>query len=256
MELEEKYPKRSFYFVAHESGVTLRKSEIEYFYPGTVTKIQDFMNTTSQSKDKVPSFDWFKKIIKYFLGKLGLILNGDTVDAVGSLRSWTTQIRGHYSTRAIQRNTLALISWKLFDTNQNLRIKNLQNSINVHYRLGDLLDLLSKSPISKSRVIDVLMNLQIKTELGITLHSDSTVIALKYLTSGNLKKITAEELSPIETLRSLTASPYFVGTNSKISIWAVLLSVDDKAKEESHLPKELKHHIHANLGSLNNLFYY
>ena len=256
IELEEKYPKRSFYFVAHESGVTLRKSELEYFYPGAVTKIQDFMNTTSGTKDKVPSFEWFKKIIKYFVVKIGLIVDGDSVDAVDTLRTWTTQIRGHYSTRMIQKKTLGLISQKLFDTNQNLGTKNLPKSINVHYRLGDLLNLPSKSPISKSRVIDVLRNLQIKTGLGITLHSDSTVIALKYLTGGTIKKITAEELSPIETLRSLTASPYFVGTNSKISAWAVLLSIDDKARVESHLPKELNHHLYANVGSLNNLFYY
>ena len=105
IELEEKYPKRSFHFVAHESGVTLRKSELEYFYPGTVTKIQDFMNTTSGTKDKVPSFEWFRKIVKYFVLKLGLILDGDSVDAVDSLRTWTTQIRGHYSTRIIQKKT-------------------------------------------------------------------------------------------------------------------------------------------------------
>jgi hypothetical protein len=129
-------------------------------------------------------------------------------------------------------------------------------NIFVHYRLGDLLALQNKSPISSDRVLGALRDLHSRIGSRICLFSDSPDKANDLLAAGNFQVDVARDINAIDTLWILIDSHYFIGTNSKISIWAVILNSKSSSRVESYLPYELQHHIIANIGSLQNLKYY
>lgn len=261
LELEALYPARNFTIVCHENGVTRRTSEISPFFPGTVFSIEDYpMSNPSQVGVRRSNLLNRKRILRNFLinslKKLSIIIDGDRTLGLPKVRIWTIQVRGHYSERKLDKSALLQVRNMISQASQVRTFNSGSQNLFVHYRLGDLLTLQEKSPISSDRILGVLRDLQSRIGTRIKLFSDSPGKATSFLASGQFPLDIVANFDAMDTLWILTNSPYFVGTNSKISVWAVILSNESSIRVESYLPSEIQHHIIANIGSVQNLKFY
>jgi hypothetical protein len=262
LELQARYPTRKFEIVCHDNGVTQRKSEISEFFPGSVISLQDYINSDEFEGEEFSSgvnsvsIDLRKSLIRLLKG-LSIVLDGDKTPGLPKIRFWTLQVRGHYSERKLDES--ALIQLRTFlsiAANTSHPRKSDNEKILLHYRLGDLLILQGKSPIPVNRLIPVVKNLQSSLVSGIKLFSDSPKQAVELLAPCGIHVSVAEKLNAMDTLWELINGEHFIGTNSKISVWAVILNKNISSRVESYLPYELQHHVIANVGNLKNLSYY
>ena len=261
LELEAKYPSRKFTIVCHDNGVTRRTSEISLFFPGSVISVEDY----AQSKQfevgvRHSQVIHGKRIVGNLLVKLlrllSVVLDGDRKRGLAKVRFWTLQVRGHYSERKLDQSALLKVRNMICQASQVQTFDSGSQNLFVHYRLGDLLTLQDKSPISSDRVLGVLQDLHSRIGSRIELFSDSPDKATDFLAAGKFSVDVARDINAIDTLWILVNSNYFIGTNSKISIWAVILNNISSSRVESYLPYELQHHVIGNVGSLRNLKYY
>jgi hypothetical protein len=261
LELEAKYPSRKFTIVCHDNGVTRRSSEISSFFPGSVISVEDYAQSKQFEDGVRHSFAVNgKRIVRNLLVKLlrlfSVVLDGDQACGLAKVRFWTLQVRGHYSERKLDESALLQIRNMISRASRVQTFDSGSQNLFFHYRLGDLLTLQEKSPISSDRVLGVLQDLHSRIGSRIELFSDSPDKANDLLAAGNFPVDVARDINALDTLWILINSHYFVGTNSKISIWAVILNDKLSSKLESYLPYELQHHVIANIGTLRNLKYY
>ena len=261
LELEAKYPSRKFTIVCHDNGVTRRASEISPFFPGSVISVEDYAQSRQFEVGVRYSFAVNgKRIVRNLLVKLlrlfSVVLDGDRKCGLAKVRFWTLQVRGHYSERKLDHSALLQVRNMISQASQVQTFDSGSQDLFVHYRLGDLLTLQEKSPISSDRVFGVLQDLHSRIGSRIELFSDSPDKANDLLATGKFPVDVARDINALDTLWILMNSHYFVGTNSKISIWAVILNDKSSPRLESYLPYELQHHVIANIGSLRNLKYY
>lgn len=261
LELEAKYPSRKFTIVCHDNGVTRRTSEISLFFPGSVISVEDYAQSRqfevgvrhSQVVNGKRIFrNWLVKLLRLF----SVVIDGDRKCGLAKVRFWTLQVRGHYSERKLDHSALLQVRNMISQASQVQTFDSGSQNLFVHYRLGDLLTLQEKSPISSDRVLEVLQDLHSRTGSRIELFSDSPDKANDLLAAGKFPVDVARDINALDTLWILINSHYFVGTNSKISIWAVILNDKSSSRLKSYLPYELQHHVIANIGSLRNLKYY
>ncbi len=261
LELQDRYPTRKFEIVCHDNGVTQRKSEISTFFPGSVISIQDYTHSDKSDGEVFSSgvndvkLDSKSLLVKLLRG-LSIILDGDQVSGLPRIRSWTLQVRGHYSERMLDETALLQVRNMLRTASKDELPSSNNERLFVHYRLGDLLTLKDKSPISINRLLPVIEDLHRRLGLEIELFSDSPNKAVELLSPRDFHVNVAQDFTAIDTLRSLINSKYFIGTNSKISVWAVILNSHACPRVESFLPYELQHHVIANVGTIRNLTYY
>lgn len=62
--------------------------------------------------------------------------------------------------------------------------------------------------------------------------------------------------SPEETILHLVKSQIFIGSNSKLSVWACLFRQLNNPNSINYLPIEIKHHICENAGYGNQVIFY
>ncbi len=261
LELEAKYPSRRFTIVCHDNGVTRRKSEISLFFPGSVISVEDYAQSKQFGVGERHSFAIngkriVRNLLVKFLNLSSVVLDGDRERRLAKVRFWTLQVRGHYSERKLDESALLKVRSMIGRASQVQPSDSGSQNLFVHYRLGDLLTLQDKSPISSDRVLGVLKDLHSRIGSRIELFSDSPDMANDLLAAGKFRVDVARDINAIDTLWILINSHYFVGTNSKISIWAVILNDKSSSRLESYLPYEIQHHVDANIGSLRNLRYY
>lgn len=261
LELEAKYPNRRFTIVCHENGVTRRTSEISLFFPGSVSSVKDYaranqIDVRGRRSIMVNGKQTIRKMFAKLLINFSFILDGDHSHGLPKVRFWTIQVRGHYSKRKLDQSALLQVR-KMISHASQVRTSDFGNqNIFVHYRLGDLMSLHEKSPISSDRILGILAFVHGRIGTRIQLFSDSPDKAVEFLAAGNFPMDVVGNLNALDTLWILANSRFFIGTNSKLSIWAVLLDNQLALKEESYLPYELQHHIIANIGIIQDLNYY
>jgi hypothetical protein len=241
--------------------VTRRTSEISPFFPGSVISVEDYAQTKHIEVGPRPAEAVNRKVIVRslvvkFLKLFSIVLDGDRSLGLAKVRFWTLQVRGHYSERRLNESALLQVRNMIIQSSQVQAFESGSQNIFVHYRLGDLLALQNKSPISSDRILGVLQDLHSRIGSRICLFSDSPDTAHNLLTAGNLPVDIARDINVVDSLAILLNAQYFIGTNSKISVWAVILNSKSSFRVESYLPYELQHHIIANIGSLQNLKYY
>lgn len=261
LELQSMYPDRKFVIVSHENGVTRRTSEISDFFPGSVICIQDYLSSNQaqvkMNRNRFRSINLLvRKLLVELLRFLSISIDGDRASSLSKIRPWTLQIRGHYSLRKLDKSALVQIQNMLRKAVIEPAEDPEEQSIFVHFRLGDLLTLQSKSPISLDRLLPVIQDLHNRIGLRITLFSDSPDEAFRFLEGGNFPINVSKGLSALDTLYTLINSQYFIGTNSKISVWATILDSERFSRIDSYLPYELQHHVIANIGSRKNIRFY
>ena len=261
LDLEERFPHRRFVLVTHESGISQRAGELNAFFPDSVKCIQDFgiesqgrMQRETSQKNGIKSK--FRKTLKKFFDNTGFVLTDENGIESIRIKPWTLQIRGHFSLLLIQPRFIEEIHSKIIDSVGSEKIDNFNDKTVIHYRLGDLLKLDDKGPVSSERVLRIIQQLEKGEKSEIFLFSDTPEIALERLSQSIISIVTVEDLGAVDTLISLSESKILIGTNSKLSVWASLFRSGKENSQMTYLPLEVKHHLRSNYPNFNNVFFY
>ena len=254
LELKDKFPRRKIKLCLHDGGVTLRNSEIGGIFEDiTIEQIRDFSESSNdtQIQQSYPSAG-FRNRAKQLLVKLKVVLTLDDSADFKSVKPWTFSIRGHYSYRRFHENSYELLISSLSKDGSIRFNKNIDQRIQlgVHYRLGDLLELTTKSPMELSRLIRVIESeIRGKNFESVTVFSDSPDKAVS-LIQGQIPfaSVGNKNLPTWETIGVLSRSEAFVGTFSKISLWVVVLRYFSAASLPSFMPIESVRNLKQLLG--------
>ncbi len=228
--------------VFHTSGVSERVRELplSWLSDYSINEIQDFAKskmsvepsqTTSTSKI-------FITFLNFVLIRIGLLARINTDLELTRLKPWVLALRGHYTEFRLEDLEIARLM-NLFEIPKK---KFSDNVLSIHYRLGDLLNLSSKSYIQPSRINEALIHLSPKN-IPVVIFSDSDSDDVSSLLASHLNERSASYLRmlPIDTIRSCVNSIEFLGTNSKLSLWIAIFRL--KENRITAIPKELLHHL-------------
>ena len=235
-DLRKKFPKKKILLVHHTSGVSRRLFELESILESEILLkvIDDYKPNQGINQNintnKVKHL--LIKIIKNILKKLSILINIDENPEIDKINSRTLIIRGHYSKRAISDNYLSYCVEKFANHGFIFPTQTLI----IHYRLGDLINLPGKSIIDPKYVIEKIRKIAEVDKLEqILVYSDSVMEAKKLLSPiENLSNsIQFSDESTFTVMQNSIIAKYFIGTNSKVSIWI------SKFRKFQNLPTEL-----------------
>jgi len=246
LKVQKRYPGRRIKVIVHTSGVTRRVSEFDFTkLDAEVVQIEDFENKETQRKTAINPLHQSLNTIKFLkniafrvLKALRMVQSADTNKTFYSVSLWTLALRGHYTRLSIDKELITSLYRILFDDRGFQRSSN--SSAIIHYRLGDLMNLVEKSPISPERVEKVLELAGPKIESTKVL-SDSSESEYRNFVTGSrvLSSLTLENLESLPSLWLCITSNMFIGTGTKLSLWAAIFR-DIMHNERSFLPNELK----------------
>ena len=246
LDLQNRFPKRNVVLYLHTGGISRRDSELQGLFP-EVEKIvvDDFKlptKTKAHGRAKNPRIS-LSQLVKKSLLLSGLLATSNDADEYISIKPWVYEIRGHYSYRPISRNSADIIIKRITDL-ANSDERNTR-TLAIHLRLGDLLNLESKSFVDIEKLgqelIRILQNHRFETA---RVYSDSPELALSYLEPYlDGLKIQVSERSALDLLSDSLHFDYFVGTNSKISFWAVFFRFNKLFTCEQSIPAETRQNL-------------
>lgn len=215
------YPKRSLRIVLHTGGVTRRIPEVVDLFPDFEYQyIEDFQPKHETSKDisSRSKFNSRKSLLK-FVTALGFLAYCNEDSSTKRLLPWVLSIRGHYSYRSINSNFLSGLAEKCRIIEKSLEV-DFKTACTIHYRLGDLLTITEKNPISAKSVASEFIMIRNQINFSkLIVFSDSPTEAHKRFTSLITDEIMILDLTAILVISGAVNSKYFIGTSSKISFW-------------------------------------
>lgn len=225
-------PNRNFGIIFHTAGVTERFPEIDYFLSTNESwRVDDYDEKAPQGKGLRSHNSGVAKIVKswtkLFLSLIGVENNRESLNSLTRIYPWTRTIRGHYSRLPMNDLALAQISSKIFNANQNISQPGLLKLV-VHLRLGDLRELADKSPIGEDSLRHALNELTKRVQIEQTVvHSDSPDLVSSFLGTTNHNSLVIRDLTvtPLSALVEMVEADYFVGTSSKLSLWASIFRI-------------------------------
>ena len=245
LKIQKQFPNRRIKVVIHTSGVTRRISEFDFETLGVrMTQIEDYKAAKSQNgmHRAHSSYTYnlsrvMRRHLYQILKWLRLVQNVNTDSSLNLISLWTLSIRGHYTRLSLDKLFVERLYEALFS--KESPFKTQKKVLVVHYRLGDLLNLDEKRPISVDRVEGVLNELMVQTS-HLVLLSDSNEAELAEFLKNSviLKFCKPSNYSPNKTLRFCIDAESFIGTGAKISLWAAIFRYFVHEKE-SFLPTEL-----------------
>lgn len=253
IDLDKIVSKRDIQFIIHSSGVTRRAPEVE-IYSDEVKFKDDFSTSSKVDFLRLNPFESVKNQIKVMLITLGVYAYCNSDYEVNSLKRWILVIRGHYTNRTLSSATISKVYSRVKGSNYLFDSEFMTNSLAIHYRLGDLETLGYKSPIKAERFIGLINDVVSKNGIEkIYVYSDSPEIAIKKLKalSPGLNLI-QRDLPPIDSVIESSQTTFFIGSNSKLSIWITLFRAAQTQSKSSYLPKEMKHMLDINQGDLSS----
>ena len=227
-EINRKTPKKDIELIHHTAGVTKRFFELESMINSKSTlKIKDdYKVPDNRLQNSSGTFirGFIVRGIKLILNKTRISINLDDTPNLNRLKPWTLEVRGHYSKRQIENFFLdeCIKFFKDFDTDP----KELSETLTVHYRLGDLLTITEKTFIAPYRVIRRIEEIKKVYPLEkAIIYSDSTEKAKIKLEKINdmFSLVNFIDVPTQKVIQNSINSSYFLGTNSKVSIWIVKL---------------------------------
>ena len=258
--LQNKYPNRKFKLVFHTGGVTKRLPDLEpLFMQSEKDFVQDFESNEKETRNELPSdkliFAVKKnlvKITKQILVSTGFVASSNNEIEFSKLKPWVVSVRGHYSELRIDMEIINLIRVRAKNSGSNFDMKVMQNTdLDVlHYRLGDLLVLVEKSPIDIKRISNAIQSAKVGGDRDLWVLSDSPFHAVDLLKREDPQikiKIDDGSLNAWQTLMAMSNANIFIGTSSKLSIWAIIFRSLLLEDATSYIPTEVKHHVVANL---------
>jgi len=259
-DLRVRFPRRRIVLVMHNSGVTKRDQELSNFFDsGEISVIGDYKPKT-QNENGGPSRFRVEclVVLKKFLHILGLIASANSDNECSKIRPWVLSLRGHYTKRLISNTSIQ----KILDSLESTPIAVGGHSdgpiIGLHFRLGDLLALDSKTPLAVSRITRGLNLGNLLEEFSVCLvFSDSPKEAESLLrVSFPLVQFVYRQASPQTTILELLQVHTFVGTPSKISEWVALIRIHTSSSPNVFLPSEMKRQMGTTLGNDSKIIYY
>ena len=258
--LQNKFPNRKFKLVFHTGGVTKRLPDLEpLFTKNEKDFVQDFESSEDSISGKSPNkklVGTIKKIsiraIKQVLISTGFIASANNELEFSELKPWVILLRGHYSELRIDLETILLMKTRAESSGSNFSINVKQNKdLDVlHFRLGDLLSLAEKSPIDTIRITNAIQEAKAGTTRDLWVLSDSPSQAVELLRREDSEirvKLDDGSLDAWQSLMAMSNANIFIGTNSKLSIWAIIFRALLLDEAQSHISSEVKHHVVANL---------
>ena len=243
--LKLRHPRRNFALVFHTAGLTERFPEIlDFLSVNEIRRIDDY-DPKSRHGTGLKSYNsGLTKVVKswakQFLSVVGIENNHESLKNLTRVFPWTRAIRGHYSRIPINDKALTRISSKIFPSFEDQAQENLRNIV-VHLRLGDLRDLADKSPIGEVSLRRVLNNLLEHDEFEqIIVHSDSPELVRTFLGYSSLENLVIRDstVSPLSAMVEMVKADYFVGTSSKLSLWASIFRIK-LGEENTYIPEHM-----------------
>lgn len=152
------------------------------------------------------------------------------------LRPWSLSARGHYSYITPSEEELIYLL-QILGISQEITSSRPKGIISVHYRLGDLMYLEQKTYVNPLQIEKIVQDLPRSYILHI--YSDSSAEILKSTLPRNLfyRTTTLMNLDLRSTFLNCIDSEYFIGTNSKISLWIAYFKIYLNPKSRIFLPE-------------------
>jgi hypothetical protein len=225
--------------VLHTGGVTRRIPEVAELFPEYEYQYEeDFQQTKKVAVESITSEGGvLRNTLKRILSAVGLLAQCNDDRATKRLLPWVISIRGHYSYRTINSEFMYRVAERCESINES-KITNLKKSCIIHYRLGDLLVINEKNPISVQSVVSEYIKVQKKIETEeLVVFSDSPSEA-----RSRFSNLLSDEFLVFDSRTSLVIAnairaKYFIGTSSKVSFWIAGLR-EVVYQSSSSLPSE------------------
>jgi hypothetical protein len=236
-DLRRRFPRRSIQIVLHTGGVTRRVPEVvELFSDFRYIYQEDFgsLANSTESKPKSRNTD-IRTHLKNILLRIGFIAHCSDDFSTDKLRPWVLSLRGHYSYRSISPDFLADLKKSILNKEFATPVAN-ESSCCIHYRLGDLLTLSEKKPISSLSVLSEFKTIQKLYDFSkLIVFSDSPIEAKQRFSTAGTQLLEVPNSSTTQVIANSVHAKYFIGTSSKISFWiAAIRAVVDQGR--SSLP--------------------
>lgn len=247
--LKELLPARKCVLILHNGGITQRDIEISSLVPTDIEVgyIYDFSKNVSGRKgSRLLKLTMIRKVASLLLKPMKFVIQVDDIEDLRKIRPWTIQIRGHYSYFRFTDKTLQTLIEMILAESKSF--SSTDNNI-LHYRLGDLLKN-QKGDIGPDAITKIVKEIGSIQDLHIYSESIDEVLArLSVPLKGVVLKLHGPEIPPIDVLASCINCAIFIGTNSKISIWAAILR-SFIGKESTYLPRQLGDTLSMNLDEI------
>lgn len=254
--LTRKFPKREIVMVLHSGGVTKRLPEISELFPEFVYKeIDDFAITDGiRARSSFQTFQGFtRKLLRSVALSTGLLAEENDVVSQ-KVRFWTLSVRGHYFDRKVEYEFLNVLYQRL-EERFGSKNRDYSKSLILHYRLGDLLELVDKSALQPSRIVQAITQNENSGEILVFSDSPEKAISMLSKFSGSLT-FQSDPLASSPTLFVASQANVFLGTSSKISYWIILLRITCLNKRKNMMPYEAEPIFQKLLGDFEGIEYY
>ena len=258
--MQVKFPNKKFKLIFHTGGVTKRLPDLESLF---AKNEKDFVQDFESNEDSISSKSSNKKLgstikksftraTKQVLLSTGFVASANNELEFSKLKPCVISVRGHYSELRIDLETILLMKTRAEKSGNNFKINLKQNkALDVlHYRLGDLLSLVEKSPIDIKRITNAIQEAKAGTTCDLWVLSDSPSQAVELLQRENQEirvKLDDGSLDAWQSLMAMSNANIFIGTSSKLSIWAIIFRALLLEEAPSYISKEVKYHVFANL---------
>lgn len=255
--ITRKFPRRKLQIVFHSSGVTKRYSDLMFLSSSFNIKFKDDFISDAESKlDSSNGHYSITRILTRFLKFIRIVLNCNTNEEFNRIKPWTLSLRGHYSYINLDPVIIEKMLSQIYIQFRRASFKSIKqdSSLSVHYRLGDLKQLKNKTYI-ESKILGncIQKTVFIKKCKVVMLCSDDQSFAKQLLQNFLPSETTIVESDVWKTLFNLVEANYFIGTNSKISLWATIFRKAIDTHSWNSLPEQMKVAAEVNLKSFVDL---
>lgn len=261
LDLLDRFPKKQYTIIFHSSGITRRSLDFELEQaPFKTLYIDDYKKSNTVNGLLFNPKSLINLLVKKLLRTTGFLSEASNQPEFNNIKNWTSTYRGHYSYRQITTiNTRKIIG--LLESNKlhfHSKKVGLEKIVSVHYRLGDLVALKRSSLVDPARLTSLMRSLsQQNVRPEFYLFSDNVQMAYSLLRDEKHPfDLMPLDLDAWDTLAKLSFSRVFIGTNSKISIWAAIFRSRLNIGDLTYLPIELRGQIQRNLDSYPRIEFY
>ena len=236
LRVQELYPGKRIILVLHTGGITARNSEIDFLSNRiNLLKVDDYRaginDKHSHASSSKPIFYFSKALIKSLANYLRFVITDDK--KVLKVKFWTFSVRCTYIANVLRKQDILYLADILeIDSNSSE-----EDFLGVHYRMGDLPTVKSDSLVPLNLISSVISQIVSTGAVveKVKIFSDSI------LEDSNLqlpKEIGFEwkSVETLQTIRELSKAKYFVGTNSKVSLWVAIFRLCLSVPGDIYLP--------------------
>ena len=242
-QLKIKFPSKDIQIILHNSGVTRRESAIGFLSKKfLITNMNDYV-LPKNSGTRLSNRDLKLRVFaKSVLDRLGFVIYSSNLNTIAKVKPWTLALRGHYAHDTVPVSILHSIIDQIsihkefcFDIP-----KSAQETLGIHYRLGDLLNLDDKTYVHPDTLGKfIIENVKSHNQKDISVYSDDITVAKRYLGHYLPQNVHFIDKDIWDTLKELTNQDLFIGTNSKISLWVALFRKSQDPNSYVALPKTM-----------------